>query len=151
MSATATTPHHHRVPLATALAVAAAITAAGALGFAWVQSHDSSKPAETPVVNTQPQALKGQTGEVPNARVAEGQLSLPRTPASEVPNARVAEGQLSVPQTRPSEVPNARIAEQQQQSVPQTGPNDFPNAHTQAQERLQAFQSPPGGKVQPGE
>jgi hypothetical protein len=52
MSATATTPHHHRLPLATALAIAGAITAAVALGFAWDQSHNSSKPAETPAVST---------------------------------------------------------------------------------------------------
>jgi hypothetical protein len=49
MSATISTQRHHRVPLATALAVAGVIATTGVLGVAWEQSNDSSSPAETPV------------------------------------------------------------------------------------------------------
>jgi hypothetical protein len=52
MSATITTQHHHRVPLATALAVAGVITAAGALGVAWEQSGDSTAPTQAPTLRT---------------------------------------------------------------------------------------------------
>jgi hypothetical protein len=47
-----TTQQNHRVPLATALAVAGVITAAGALGVAWDQSRDSTAPAQAPAQPT---------------------------------------------------------------------------------------------------
>jgi hypothetical protein len=126
MSATATTPHHHRVPLATALAIAGAITAAVGLGFAWEQSHDSSKPAETTVVHTHP----NRTSDAPNSTVAQQKLDAARAAQSEVPNSAIADQKLDAARARQSQAPNASVAER---------------------ERLNAFQSPPGGKVQTGE
>ena len=92
MSATITTQHHHRVPLATALAVAGVIAAAGALGVAWEQSGDSTSPTQAPTLRTPtaqdyqqynyyhgPKAPKAQTGEQdtfqspPGGRVQLGQ------------------------------------------------------------------------------
>ena len=52
MSATISTQPRHRVPLATGLAIAGVVVAAGALGFAWDQSHDDSAPAQAPVLRT---------------------------------------------------------------------------------------------------
>jgi hypothetical protein len=113
MSATITTQQNRRVPLATGLAIAGAITAAAALGVTWEQSHDSSAPVETPALRTataqdyllynyyhgphvglaeQQGTSKALAGEVPNAQVAEQQL-LSKAPTSVVPNATVAEQQ----------------------------------------------------------
>jgi len=148
MSATISTQQHHRVPLATALAIAGVLVAGGALGVAWEQSHDSTSPAQTPArtaptaqdyskydyyhgPNTavQPRVSKGQTNEVPNTAVAEQHLSLPQAPTSQVPNSAVADRQLSAPKA-PSVAPNAQVAEQQLEST---------------------FQPPSGGRVQLGQ
>ncbi|HET8666052.1 MAG TPA: hypothetical protein VFM08_17190 [Nocardioides sp.] len=95
MSATITTQQHrHRVPLATALAIAGVVVAGGALGVAWEQSRDSAGPAETPAISTPldkgytqynyyhgqnagPGDHKGYRGQskVPNARIAEKKMN----------------------------------------------------------------------------
>lgn len=95
MSATITTQQQrHRLPLATALAIAGVVVAGGALGVAWEQSRDSAAPAEAPAHSTpldrgysdynyyhgpnvglgDHQGPKGQ-GKVPNARIAEKQMN----------------------------------------------------------------------------
>lgn len=130
MSATISTQPRHRVPLATGLAIAGVVVAAGALGFAWDQSHDDSAPAQAPVLRTPtlqdygmydyyhgPNALNYQPHSVP----APG------------PNARSLDRHLSF---QPA-APNSRSFEAQQQQAQQQDEPSFP--------------SPPGGKTQLGE
>jgi hypothetical protein len=52
MSATISTQPRQRMPLAASLAVAGVIAAAGALGFAWQQSSDSTAPTQAPTLRT---------------------------------------------------------------------------------------------------
>ena len=51
MSATITTEHQHRVPLAASLAVAGVIAAAGVVGVVWQQS-DSATTDQAPALRT---------------------------------------------------------------------------------------------------
>jgi hypothetical protein len=134
MSATVSThQHQRRVPLATALAIAGVITAAGALGFAWEQSHDSAKPVETPALRT-PTAQ-----DYSQYNYYHGQ------------KAGIAEQQDGVSKAGPNDFENAQVAEQAQGEA-RAGSNGVTNAQvSEHQEELQKFTSPPGGKVQLGE
>jgi hypothetical protein len=111
MSATITTQHNRRVPLATALAIAGVLTAAGALGVAWEQSNDSSTPAETTGARTATAQdyMKYNYYHGPNAAVGP---RVNKAPTSVVPNATVAElGSSFKAPTGQAQVPNATIAE----------------------------------------
>jgi hypothetical protein len=114
MSATISTSQHRRLPLATGLAIAGAITAAVALGVGWEQSHDSPAPAQAPALRTPtaqdyslynyyhgPHVGVAKPESVPNVRVAERELGTSTSSSSGVPNARIAEEQQQPPTPAP--------------------------------------------------
>jgi hypothetical protein len=144
MSATISTQPSRRVPLATGLAVAGFLVAAGALGVAWEQSHDSPQSVETPAVRTAtPQDyMNYDYYHGPQAfRLAQRQ-SVPVTG----PNARSIERSQAFRQAQTT-APNARSIERYQGFSKPTAPS----ANSRSIERHQTFQAPPGGHVPPGE
>lgn len=151
MSATITTQPQHKVPLATALAVVGFVVAAGALGVAWEQSHDSTAPEQTPVLRTptlQDYALyqhyyaqpKG-VSTVPNAAILE---AAPK-PLTTVPNATIADPAPQGLTSQGQSTPNATIADPSPQGL-----TSAPNATIS--DRLQTFGIPKtGGHVESGQ